>query len=108
MRAGLKAPHRPVQEQRPDQGLPARTLPRPRQAPRQDPLQPGPLPAPQMDPRRMGTGKEWLARIHTAAIFDWSLLRLIDWLIVFDHFDIKCKQQAVSYIKIHKKSGMTQ
>lgn len=57
VRPRFQAPHRLVQEQRPNQDLPSRPLPEPHQTPGPHPLQLRPLPASTLDPRRMGTGK---------------------------------------------------
>lgn len=57
VRPRFQAPHRLVQEQRPDKDLPSRPLPEPHQTPGPHPLQLRPLPASTLDPRRMGTGK---------------------------------------------------
>lgn len=56
MRARLQASHRLVQEQRPEQNLPARPLSEPQQATGSNSLQHRPLSSSALDPRRMGAG----------------------------------------------------
>lgn len=64
VRPRFQAPHRLVQEQRPNQDLPTRPLPEPHQTPSPHPLQLRPLPASTLDPRRMGTGMT----LHTSQL----------------------------------------
>lgn len=57
VRPRLQAPHRSVQERRPDQDFPSCPMPEPQQASSPGPLQFGTLSTATMDPWRMGTGK---------------------------------------------------